>query len=100
VTVRTPTDPTVTAVKRVIGVAGDRIRTPRGKASSALIPDGKCWVESDNGEVGRDSNSYGPVPVGLISATVTAIVYPIARQGWLESLSDESRVISSSMHSR
>jgi hypothetical protein len=37
VTVVTPSDPTVTAVKRVIGVAGDRIRTPRGKQHSLFL---------------------------------------------------------------
>eukprot|EP00729_Bicosta_minor_P002324 gene2324-8422_t len=94
VTLRSPSDPTTTQIKRVVGLAGDRISTPRYKSAFVRIPDGKCWVESDHVEGGRDSNSYGAVPLGLITGKVTAIVWPKERVGWIENKVDEKRVLS------
>lgn len=51
-------------------------------------------VESDHVEGGRDSNSYGAVPLGLITGKVTAIVWPKERVGWIENKVDEKRVLS------
>eukprot|EP00039_Didymoeca_costata_P023487 m.7306 g.7306 ORF g.7306 m.7306 type:complete len:180 (-) comp3685_c0_seq1:30-569(-) len=74
-----PHDPTVSSIKRVIGLPGDCIETPRYKRSYVIIPPGKCWLESDNKENGKDSNSFGLVPLGLVNARAVSVVWPLSR---------------------
>ncbi|KAI8808223.1 peptidase S24/S26A/S26B/S26C [Cladochytrium replicatum] len=45
------------------------------------IPRGHCWVESDEPYVGVDSNDFGPIPMGLISARVSYVLLPLGRFG-------------------
>ena len=41
------------------------------------IPPGHCWVEGDEHFHSRDSNTFGPVPLGLLEARVDRIVWPL-----------------------
>ncbi|KAL7416795.1 peptidase S24/S26A/S26B/S26C [Mrakia frigida] len=64
-------------VKRVIGVEGDTIETlhPYPRKFVTLEP-GQVWVEGDNPAMSKDSNSYGPVPIGLIHSRAARVWYP------------------------
>ncbi|XP_032228723.2 mitochondrial inner membrane protease subunit 2 isoform X2 [Nematostella vectensis] len=48
------------------------------------IPRGHCWIEGDNSNHSMDSNTFGPVPVGLIQAKATHVVWPYWRWGRVE----------------
>ncbi|XP_032228729.1 mitochondrial inner membrane protease subunit 2 isoform X1 [Nematostella vectensis] len=48
------------------------------------IPRGHCWIEGDNSNHSMDSNTFGPVPVGLIQAKATHVVWPYRRWGRVE----------------
>jgi len=69
-----PKNESIVAVKRVIGLPGDRV-TPLGFNQKLLEPvvleKGQVWVESDSWGY-RDSNLYGPVPVSCLQGKVVA----------------------------
>lgn len=74
---RTPYDPERMAVKRVMGIQGDRIHCwVTGEQSGELesrvvvVPAGHLWVEGDNYENSNDSRHYGPIPIGLVQGRV------------------------------
>ncbi|KAJ5884817.1 hypothetical protein N7495_009327 [Penicillium taxi] len=84
VTFRSPSDPTKIAVKRVVGLPGDRIHTrePCLKPSQ-IVPFNHVWLEGDaeDPKTTIDSNTYGPVSISLISGRVLAVLGP--RWRWL-----------------
>ncbi|KAK4947685.1 hypothetical protein LTR10_013631 [Elasticomyces elasticus] len=63
-----PHDPEKVAVKRVIGVPGDRVK-PRagypGGDEPVVVPYNHIWVEGD-GNTTLDSNAYGPISQNLV----------------------------------
>ncbi|KAL6855806.1 LexA/Signal peptidase [Trichoderma novae-zelandiae] len=83
VTLRSPFHPEVIAVKRVVALEGDVIKTKKPyPVSTVRIPQGHVWVEGD-GPPGSslDSNTYGPVSKRLLTGRVTHIVYPLRKFG-------------------
>ncbi|KAK6948567.1 hypothetical protein Daesc_010337 [Daldinia eschscholtzii] len=80
---RNPYDPEVEAVKRIVGLEGDIIRTRSPYPSPTVrVPMGHVWVEGDGGKrLSRDSNDYGPISTNLITGKVTHIVWPLHRFG-------------------
>ena len=90
-------------VKRIVGLGGDWIRSNRKdseeegswdgekKVHSSVvkdpagdlvpIPAGYCWVEGDSPAPSEDSNSFGPIPLGVVTGTVEYCVYPFSRFG-------------------
>ena len=89
-----PRDPNHVLIKRIIAIEGD---TVRGRTSSGYsltcIPSGHCWIEGENQERSMDSNIFGPVPLGLVFAKATHIIWPHNRWSRLESHFDQSRVL-------
>ncbi|EAW21181.1 putative mitochondrial inner membrane protease subunit Imp2 [Aspergillus fischeri NRRL 181] len=85
VTFRSPANPKHTAIKRVIGLPGDRITTrePCMKASQ-IVPFNHVWLEGDAEDPKKslDSNTYGPVSISLITGRVIAVLRPQFR--WLK----------------
>jgi len=79
VAITSPRDFNTTFVKRIIGVEGDYVRTPRYKHNQVHVPRGHCWIEGDNSRSSLDSNSFGPVSVGMITALTTHVVWPPSR---------------------
>jgi len=78
---RSPFHPNVMSVKRVTGLEGDVVRTRKPFPNPYVrVPQGHIWVEGDGGE-GRslDSNTYGPVSVGLVAGRVTHILLPLTK---------------------
>ncbi|CAM9271936.1 unnamed protein product [Chrysoparadoxa australica] len=80
-----PFDPEERCVKRLIAVDGEWVR-PRGNTDRALelVPRGHCWVEGDNSDDSEDSSSYGPIPLALLEAKASAVVWPPSRVGVLK----------------
>lgn len=79
---RSPANPSHIAIKRVIGLPGDKIITrepcPR---PSQIVPFNHVWVEgdADNPRQSLDSNTYGPISMSLITGRVVAVLYPRMR---------------------
>lgn len=84
VTLTNPRDPRQRLVKRVVAIEGDTIRTLGYRNRYVTLGEGECWVEGDNHIGSLDSNVFGPVPTGLITGKVTAIVWPPSRIGPVE----------------
>lgn len=88
-----PKDPNQQVVKRIIGLEGDVVSTLGYKSSFVRIPEGHCWVEGDHTGQTLDSNTYGPVAMGLIKAKASHIVWPPSRWQALEPNIPEGRRI-------
>ncbi|XP_052779907.1 mitochondrial inner membrane protease subunit 2-like [Mya arenaria] len=89
VTLRAPYNPKNTVIKRIIALEGDSVSHVNSDDVWVRVPRGQCWVEGDNPRFSKDSNSYGPVPLGLIQAKATHIVWPPRRWCKLNSSNNE-----------
>ncbi|ORY69321.1 signal peptidase, partial [Leucosporidium creatinivorum] len=77
VALKSPTDPKQLLIKRIIGLPGSIVTTlPPHPHRSVRIPAGHCWVEGDERYHSRDSNAYGPIPLGLVNARVVGVLWP------------------------
>ncbi|KAK6619151.1 Mitochondrial inner membrane protease subunit 2 [Polyplax serrata] len=79
-----PKNPDQRFIKRVVGLEGDIVSTNGYKTSVVTIPQGHCWVEGDHIGSSLDSNTFGPVALGLVTAKATYIVWPPSRWRSLE----------------
>ncbi|KAI9568083.1 peptidase S24/S26A/S26B/S26C [Boletus coccyginus] len=85
VSLRDPVDSRKMIVKRVVAVADDVVQTlPPHPDPEVLVPEGHIWVEGDEPFRTLDSNSFGPVPLGLVDAKLTYIIWPLHRGGPLK----------------
>lgn len=84
-----PKDPEQKIIKRIVGLPGEMVRTLSYKKEFVRIPDGHCWVEGDHTGNSLDSNTFGPVAQGLITARATLVVWPPSR--WQVLSSDPPR---------
>ncbi|KAI8882028.1 LexA/Signal peptidase [Backusella circina FSU 941] len=84
VTLISPIDPKAIITKRIIALPGDTIRPLHKQNETVTVPEGHCWIEGDEAFHSRDSNSFGTVPIGLINAKVTYILWPPSRFGPVE----------------
>lgn len=77
---RSPSNPEVESVKRVIGLEGDIVFTRKPYPyPHATVPSGHIWVEGDGGHNGKDSldsNYYGPISMNLVTGRVTYALWP------------------------
>ncbi|XP_020774810.1 mitochondrial inner membrane protease subunit 2 isoform X1 [Boleophthalmus pectinirostris] len=76
VSVVSPRNPQQKIIKRVIGLEGDFIRTLGYKNRYVKVPDGHFWIEGDHHGHSLDSNSFGPVSVGLLHGRASHIIWP------------------------
>lgn len=58
---------------------GDIVSTLSYKKEVIKIPEGHCWIEGDNTGHSLDSNNFGPVSLGLVTAKASYIVWPPSR---------------------
>lgn len=82
---RSPANPSHVAVKRVVGLPGDRITTRKPcLRATQIVPYNHVWVEGDAEDPDRsmDSNTYGPVSISLIGGRVMGVLSP--RMRWLD----------------
>ncbi|KAJ7536273.1 hypothetical protein O6H91_12G062800 [Diphasiastrum complanatum] len=89
---RSPLEPREWMVKRLIALQGDWVTVP-GRRDIVHIPRGHCWVEGDNVNVSLDSKSFGPIPLALLKAKATHVIWPPNRMSHLESKLPEGRVL-------
>ncbi|ODN98389.1 mitochondrial inner membrane protease subunit 2 [Cryptococcus wingfieldii CBS 7118] len=75
VTLWSPQNPELLTTKRIVAPLPPLPPTP------VRIPPGHCWVEGDSKYQTRDSNTYGPIPLGLVTARVSHILWPWIRAG-------------------
>ncbi|CAG8635505.1 5417_t:CDS:2 [Dentiscutata erythropus] len=88
-----PDDPDKVITKRIIALEGDTVFTlPPYPDKFLRIPNGHCWVEGDDVYHSKDSNTFGPVPLGLINAKVTYILWPLPRFGKVPHIEKPGRV--------
>jgi inner membrane protease subunit 2 len=95
-----PHDPEALGVKRVLALPGDKVqRDPRrlendrnsrrfgfvGVDEQVVVPQGHVWVEGDNWRKSLDSNDFSTIPINLVTARVTRIIWPPNRFGPLPS---------------
>lgn len=74
-----PKNPDQKIIKRVVGVEGDVV-SPRDEGRRRVrVPRGHCWVEGDHVGHSLDSNAFGPVSLGLVTAKATHVVWPPRR---------------------
>lgn len=98
-----PSDPSRTVCKRILGMPGDTVLIdPRDMSADAsqllamhfeagsgvipflrmhtdrtvTVPPGHVWLSGDNLANSTDSRNYGPVPMALIKGRVMARLYP------------------------
>ncbi|XP_027430670.1 mitochondrial inner membrane protease subunit 2 isoform X1 [Zalophus californianus] len=82
---RSPKNPEQKIIKRVIALEGDIVKTIGHKNRYVKVPRGHIWVEGDHHGHSFDSNSFGPVSLGLLHAHATHILWPPERWQKLES---------------
>lgn len=76
-----PTQDGNMVLKRVLALGGDYVRKAHGRGEHVLVPKGHCWIEGDNAAMSHDSNSFGPVPVAMVTARVLCKVWPPSQAG-------------------
>eukprot|EP00040_Diaphanoeca_grandis_P031786 m.190825 g.190825 ORF g.190825 m.190825 type:complete len:186 (-) comp32415_c1_seq1:1000-1557(-) len=98
VAICSPGDSSKWMVKRLIAMDGDVIKVPNYKDATKRymrIPEGHCWVEGDNqNNAGRDSNTLGPLPMGLVKGRVSGVVWPPSRIQIVNREADRKRFVS------
>lgn len=71
-----PRNPRELLIKRITAMPGDAIYL-RETGETRIIEEGHCWIEGDNQSFSTDdSNNFGPVPLGLIKAKISYILWP------------------------
>lgn len=85
-----PMDPRRTVVKRIVGIAGDRVQPLKGYAGGedpVVVPYNQVWVEGDIGDRDKsvDSNWYGPISAELATGEVVAVLEPWWKPTWVQS---------------
>ncbi|KEY74278.1 hypothetical protein S7711_00436 [Stachybotrys chartarum IBT 7711] len=81
VSLRSPNNPQTIAVKRIVALEGDVVRTkPPYPIPTVVVPRNHVWVEGD-GQKTLDSNTYGPVSKHLLTGKITHILYPFRKMG-------------------
>ncbi|XP_062610458.1 mitochondrial inner membrane protease subunit 2-like isoform X1 [Saccostrea cucullata] len=102
VSIKSPRHPERYLIKRIVGLEGDIVKIPENTKinkrwdnpegvvnytkRTIQIPQGHCWVEGDNARMSEDSNKFGPISLGLITAKATHVVWPPHRRKRLESI--------------
>lgn len=81
-----PYDPKMLICKRVRGIEGELVRTKstKGEPMEVVVPKGHVWLEGDNPSNSRDSRTYGPVPIAIITGRVVFKLWPFSELGRIE----------------
>ncbi|KAJ1921929.1 hypothetical protein H4219_000276 [Mycoemilia scoparia] len=89
VTLWSPSNPERLITKRIIAMPGDCVVPlpvhSEGTPSLVRIPKGHCWVEGDESLHSVDSNTFGPVPLGIVNSKVGFVIWPPSRFGSINS---------------
>ncbi|KAJ2679634.1 hypothetical protein GGI25_001324 [Coemansia spiralis] len=63
-------------VKRIIALPHDCVIPRSDSHAFVRVPPGHCWVEGDESFHSNDSNTFGPLPMGLVKSRAIAPVWP------------------------
>ncbi|GAA5876033.1 hypothetical protein JCM16303_007000 [Sporobolomyces ruberrimus] len=88
VAVKSPINPSTLLIKRLVALPNSIVTTLppfRDKEKTIRIPKGHCWIEGDEQFHSRDSNTFGPVPIGCVESRVDWILWPLSRFGPVKS---------------
>ncbi|KAK9805707.1 hypothetical protein WJX73_000468 [Symbiochloris irregularis] len=88
VVLRSPTEPDIYIVKRIIGLEGDWLSVP-GQLEIEKIPKGCCWVEGDNARESHDSLNNDRFGSGRVSH----VLWPLSRIGRVSSSVPPGRLL-------
>ncbi|XP_055687508.1 mitochondrial inner membrane protease subunit 2 [Lutzomyia longipalpis] len=80
-----PKNPDQKILKRVLALEGDVISTIGYYKPFVTVPEGHFWIEGDNTRNSLDSNTFGPIALGLCQARAVCIVWPPSRWQFLPS---------------
>ena len=71
-------EPAEYVIKRVIALEGDEVEPSSDAASSSVVTlkRGAAWVEGDNAQNSIDSNTYGPICLGLVVGKASHVIWP------------------------
>ncbi|KAJ7095265.1 signal peptidase [Mycena belliarum] len=79
IALKSPYNPNHESVKRIIAIEGDTVRTLLPYPEREVkVPKGHVWVEGDAFHT-TDSNSFGPVPLGLVDSRLACLIWPLWR---------------------
>ncbi|KAJ7904374.1 LexA signal peptidase [Mycena olivaceomarginata] len=86
VVLKSPENPRYELIKRIIAIEGDTVYTrPPYPVREVRIPKNHVWVEGitlqGDGFHSQDSNSFGPVPLGLVDSRLLCLIWPVWRLG-------------------
>ncbi|GAA5945342.1 hypothetical protein JCM3775_002191 [Rhodotorula graminis] len=82
VAVKSPVKPGTLLIKRLVALPNSIVRTLAPYPESTVrVPQGSCWIEGDERYHSRDSNTFGPVPMGLVESRVDWVLWPPSRFG-------------------
>lgn len=82
VAIRSPINPRLMLVKRIIALPGDTVKTlPPYPNKECVVQPGHVWVEGDEPFRSEDSNWFGPISQGLIESKLVYILLPWDRLG-------------------
>lgn len=74
---RSPVNPSTLLIKRLVALPHSIVRTLAPYPESTVrVPQGSCWIEGDERYHSRDSNTFGPVPLGLVDSRVDWVLWP------------------------
>ncbi|KAJ1724283.1 hypothetical protein LPJ53_001435 [Coemansia erecta] len=76
VTFRAPTNPNRLLIKRIIALPHDCVVPLASADSYVRVPKGQCWVEGDESFHSGDSNTFGPIPLALVTGKAITPVWP------------------------
>ncbi|GAA5905219.1 endopeptidase catalytic subunit [Sporobolomyces salmoneus] len=82
VAVKSPINPSTLLIKRLVALPNSLVTTlPPYPEKTLRVPQGHCWIEGDEQFHSRDSNTFGPVPLGCVESRVDWILWPLSRFG-------------------
>lgn len=81
-----PKDPNQRLIKRVVALPGDTVQTLGYEEKFVKVKPGHFWVEGDHIENSLDSNTFGQLPLGLLTAKATSVVWPFNNRRKLDSV--------------
>jgi hypothetical protein len=84
-----PTDPNRRAIKRIVGIPGDRVQPLKGYPGgdeAVVVPYHHIWVEGDVGDRNKsfDSNWYGPISAHLVIGRFAAVLTRFWAPTWID----------------
>eukprot|EP00127_Corallochytrium_limacisporum_P002611 Clim_evm47s134 gene=Clim_evmTU47s134 len=76
-----PDEPRSSVIKRICATHGETVMRREPYIGKVDIPAGHAWMEGDNLRNSKDSNFYGPIPLGMVRAVAVWRLWPLDKAG-------------------